>query len=378
MSDRQLTSADVLRLRLANQRLSAPLDDAAALVAHLGAVQSQDYPGASWALGLRLRQPRAAAAAAIQAAFAAGAILRTHVLRPTWHFVAPSDIRWMLGLTGARIRAAGAAYTRSLGLTDAILERCGGVIAEALRGGHSRTRAELGACVREAGVIAPDGATLGSIVSHAELAALVCSGPPRGKQHTYMLLDERVPAVPGLDRDAALAELTWRYFNSHGPALVQDCAWWSGLSGSEIKRGVEANAGRLRCASIDGRAYWLSSATAEAPDATSAFLLPNYDEFTVAYRERDLYYDRATNATGDRRMDVPFRHVLLVDGQVRGRWTAAHKPGGLRIGLEWSIVPTRAEVDAVERSANAYAEFLGSPRETVRALTVAAGELTDS
>src|SRR4051794_28331520 len=157
MPDCQLDSADVLRLRLANQRLTAPLDEPARLVEHLGAVQSQDYAGASWALGLRLRQPRAAAAAAIEAAFDAGAIVRTHVLRPTWHFVAPADIRWMLGLTGARIRASGAAYTRSLGLTEAILERCGGVIAEALRGGHSRTRAELGACLREAGVIAPDG-----------------------------------------------------------------------------------------------------------------------------------------------------------------------------------------------------------------------------
>ena len=359
MSDSQLAAADVLRLRLVHQRLTAPGDDPAELVAHLGAVQSQDYPAACWALGLRLRQPRATAAEAIEAAFGAGAIVRTHVLRPTWHFVAPADIRWMLGLTGARIRASGAAYTRGLGLSEPLLERCSAVIGEALRGGHSRTRAELGGFLREAGVIEPDGARLGCILLHAELEALVCSGPRRGKQHTYMLLDERVPAVPPMDRDAALAALTWRYFNSHGPALVQDCVWWSGLSGSEIKRGLEANAARLRCAAIDGREYWLSCAATPVPEAASAMLLPNYDEYTVAYRERDLYYDRAANATGDARMDVPFRHVLLVDGQVRGRWSVTQRAGAARIDVEWSIAPTAAQAKAIERTADDYAEFLG-------------------
>jgi hypothetical protein len=359
MLDSQLAAADVLRLRLAHQRLTAPLDDPAALVAHLGAVQSQDYAAACWALGLRLGQPRATAAAAIEAAFAAGAIVRTHVLRPTWHFVAPADIRWMLSLTGARIRASGAAYTRSLGLTESLIERCSRVIAEALRGGHSRSRAELGAFLREAGVIAPNGATLGNLLTQAELDALVCSGPRRGKQHTYMLLDERVPEAPPMDRDAALAELTWRYFASHGPALVQDCVWWSGLSGGEIRRGLESNAGRLRRATVDGRVYWLASHSQGAPDGTSAFLLPNYDEYTVAYRERDLYYDRAANATGDQRMDVPFRNVLLVDGQVRGRWSVAQRAGALGVELEWSIAPTRAQATAIERAAHEHAEFLG-------------------
>src|SRR5579871_2735236 len=169
MSDSQLAAADVLRLRLRHQRLSAPVDDPAALVAYLGAVQSQDYPGACWALGLRLHPPRATAAAAIEAAFDAGAVVRTHVLRPTWHFVAPADIRWMLGLTAARIRASGAAYTRSLGLDAALLERCSGVIAQALRGGRSLTRTELGGLLREAAVIEPDGARLGHILLHAEL-----------------------------------------------------------------------------------------------------------------------------------------------------------------------------------------------------------------
>jgi hypothetical protein len=312
-----------------------------------------------------LREPRASA---IEAAFSAGAILRTHVLRPTWHFVAPADIRWMLDLTAARIRASGAAYMRGLGLSESLLAKCSTVIGQALGGGHSRTRVEFGAFLREAGVIAPDGATLGVILLYAELDGLVCSGPRRGKQDTYMLLRERAPEAVVLEREAAIAELTWRYFNSHGPALVQDCAWWSGLSGGEVKRGLEANAARLRCAPLGGLTYWFSDALADASAAArdgSAFLLPNYDEYTVAYRQRDLYYDRATNATGVPRMDVPFRHVLLVDGQVMGRWSTTPRRESLRIDLHWSISPTPAQEQAIAAAARAYAEFQGLEEASV-------------
>jgi hypothetical protein len=356
------SAADVLRLRLANQRLTAPVADPATLVAHLGAVQSQDFAAANWALGLRLREPRASA---IEAAFSGGAILRTHVLRPTWHFVAPADIRWMLELSAARIRASGAAYTRGLGLGEPLLAKCSTVIGQALGGGQSRTRVELGAFLREAGVIAPDGATLGHILLHAELDGLVCSGPRRGKQDTYMLLAERAPGAAVLERETAIAELTWRYFNSHGPALVQDCAWWSGLSGGEVRRGLEANATRLQCAALGGLTYWFSAEAGGDRSARggSAFLLPNYDEYTVAYRERDLYYDRAANATGDPRMDVPFRHVLLVDGQVMGRWSATSRREALRIDTRWSIPPTRAQEQAIQAAAGAYAEFQGRASE---------------
>jgi hypothetical protein len=357
-ADERLAVDDILRLRLANQRLSVPVSDPAELVTHLGAAQSQDYPAARWAVGLRLDSPRVDA---IEAAFADGRILRTHVLRPTWHFVGPADIRWMLALTGPRIRASVAAYTRSLGLNESTLATTSATIGRALRGGKSLTRAEIGGVLRDAGAVAADGATLGSIVLHAELEAVVCSGPRRGNQHTYALVDERAPAVPTLDRDAAVAELTWRYFNSHGPALARDCGWWSGLAVAEINRGLEANASRLQSRTVDGRTYWFSATPPDlrAPGAGSAYLLPNYDEYTVAYRERDLYYDRAANATGDPRQDVPFRHVLLVDGQVMGRWTATQRQDRVEIELRWSIAPTPEQQQAMEAAATRYATFHG-------------------
>ena len=352
----RLEAGDILRLRLANQRLSCPVDDPAEVVAHLGAVQAQDYPAACWALGLRLRDPQSAA---IEAAFDAGRIPRTHVLRPTWHFVAPADIRWMLKLTGPRIRAAGAAFTRGLGLDEATFAASFGVLGQALRGGKSLTRGEIGALLREAGIAAPDGPRLANILLQAELESVVCSGPRRARQQTYALLDERAASAPALARDAAVVELTWRYFNSHGPALARDCAWWSGLTIGEINRGLEANAYRLQQQTVDGHTYWFSVATPPEAAEKPAFLLPNYDEYTVAYRERDLYYDRVANSTGDPRMDVPFRHVLLVDGQVTGRWSATPRQNALEIRVRWSLAPTRAQEKAIESAASRYAAFVG-------------------
>jgi hypothetical protein len=156
-----------------------------------------------------------------------------------------------------------------------------------------------------------------------------------------------------------VAELTWRYFNSHGPALVRDCGWWSGLTLREINRGLEANADRLQSRAVDGRTYWFR-ATAPEPVASqpgSAYLLPNYDEFTVAYRERDLYYDRAANAIGDPRQDVPFRNVLLVDGQVMGRWNATLRKDVEQIVLRWSIPPSPQQRQAAEAAATRHASF---------------------
>jgi hypothetical protein len=344
-----MIAADILRLRLANQRLTRPMRDVAELVAHLGAVQAQDYAGATWALGLRLCDARPQD---VEAAFASGTILRTHVLRPTWHFVAAADIRWMLALTGPRIRASGVARLRSLGLDDATLAHSSKVIAQVLRGGTHLTRPEIGAHLSKSGFEALDGPKLAHVLLDAELAALICSGPPRGRQQTYALLDERAPAAPALDRDAAVAELTWRYFSSHGPALVRDCAWWSGLAIGQIRRGLEANAHRLHSETIDDDTYWFACES-DAPPATSAYLLPNFDEYTVAYRERDLYYDHAANAIGNPRQDVPFRHVLLVDGQVMGRWSASAPS----LKLEWALAPTPAQRRAVEDAARRYTEF---------------------
>lgn len=350
-----MTADDILALRLHNHHLTSPLDDPARVVANLGAVQSQDVPAALWALGLRLRDP-SQAKTEIEQAFADGRILRTHVLRPTWHFVAPADIRWLLQLTAPRIKAATKTYRESIGVTDALIASANKVIQHTLRG-RSMTRAEIGSALRQSGIEVTDGGTLAHIIGQAELDALVCSGPSRGKDQTYMLIDERVPAAPHLTHDEQLAELTWRYFSSHGPAHAHDCAWWSGLTVSEVKRGLELNRHRLLSEEFDGRTYWFRSSTIPAL-SESAYLLPNYDEYTVAYRHRDLYYDRALNDIGDPRRDVPFTNVIVLSGRVVGRWDRALQNNGTVAG-RWSIQPSTDDCRAFDIAAARYAAFHG-------------------
>ena len=250
-----MTRAEIARRRLRNERLvGAPFASAVEVVRWLGAVQAQDYAGAKWAVGQRVR---GGTDADVEAACDRGDILRTHVMRPTWHFVVPADIRWMLALTAPQVKARMAYYDRQLALDGPTYARTNAVIARALEGGRHLTREELGKVLAAAGVAA-SGQRLGHVMFRAELDAVVCSGPRRGKQFTYALLDERVPPVAALAREEALAALVRRYFTSHGPAQLNDFAWWSGLTVADAKAGVQMLAGDLVHADVDGKRYWLA------------------------------------------------------------------------------------------------------------------------
>ncbi|HEU5348920.1 MAG TPA: winged helix DNA-binding domain-containing protein, partial [Ktedonobacterales bacterium] len=276
-----MASASLGLRRLSQQRLARePLDTPEDVVNWLGAVQSQEYQAALWSLGLRMC---AATADVIERAFNEGAILRTHVMRPTWHFVTPADIRWMLELTAPRISATMAYYNRQLELDDDLFTHSNTVIAAALEGERQLTRPELGAALAQAG-IAVKGQRLGHIIMRAELDGVICSGPRRGKQFTYALLAERAPQSQTLPRDEALAELVRRYFTSHGPATTRDFAWWSGLTVTDARAGLASVGSALSREEIDGQTYWFSaSALPEADPAHAALLLPTYDELLVGY-----------------------------------------------------------------------------------------------
>ena len=157
----------------------------AAVVTALGAVQSQEFDAAKWALGLRMGP--GATDAAIERAFADGRILRTHVLRPTWHFVPRDDIRWMLELTAPHVRRTLAGYHRRLGLDAPLTTRAVRIIERALGDDGPLTRQDLRARLARAGVLV-DSMRLAFIMIAAELDAVVCSGPRQGRHFTYTLL----------------------------------------------------------------------------------------------------------------------------------------------------------------------------------------------
>jgi hypothetical protein len=266
-----MARTEILQRRLASQYLTASGPKTGAdIVRALGAVQAQDYAGAKWALGQRTRD---ATDAGIERELGEGSILRTHVLRPTWHFVAPADIRWMLALTAPRVKAAMAYHDRVFGVTPAIYRRGLAALTKALAGGKHLTRAEVAKILQPTGVKTSDQRV--GIMMRAELDAVVCSGPRRGKQATYALLDERVPPAAVLEREEALLELTRRYFRTRGPATPRDFAWWSGLSAADVKRGIQIAGRELEQVAFDGQElYVMDRALPKAQP--SAHLLPNF------------------------------------------------------------------------------------------------------
>src|SRR5260370_3742003 len=222
-----MTNLDIAQQRLHNQHISRQTFERPEEVGQgVGAVQSQDYAAAKGALGLGMQ---GVTDDAIEQEFADGAIIRTHVMRPTWHFVAPADIRWLLALTAPRINAFNAYYYRKLELDDALFRHSNAVLAKALQGSKQLTRSELASALQQAGIAADNLLRSTYIIMHAELDGIICSGARRGKQFTYALLDERVPPTRALDRDEALGEFARRYFTSQAPATLHNFLWWSRL-----------------------------------------------------------------------------------------------------------------------------------------------------
>lgn len=353
-----MTRADITHQRLHNQHLAGPkLATPEAVVHWLGAVQSQDYAGGKWAVGQRMDD---ATDAALDRAFADGMILRTHVMRPTWHFVTPADIRWLLALTAPRVKAASAYAYRQLELDDAIFARSNAALEKALQGGKQLTRIELASVLQQSGIAADDLRRVTYLIMRAELDGVMCSGARQGKQFTYALLDARAPSAATLAPDEALAELTRRYFTSHGPATVQDFVWWSGLTITSAKAGLAMLASQVTQEVIDGKTYWFVASPPVTRDPSpTAYLLPNYDEYIVAYTDRSAALAAPPAEKMDARGNVIFNHTIVIDGKVVGTWRRIAKKGAVVIDAT-PFAPLGAnEVHAVEIAVERYGRFVG-------------------
>ena len=354
-----MINLDIAHRRLHNQHITRrTLETPQALVEWLGAVQAQDFAAAKWALGLRLQGVKDDD---IEQAFTDGAILRTHVMRPTWHFVSPADIRWLLALTAPRVHAASAYYNRKLELDDAVFRRTNAVLANALQGGKQLTRDELASALQQAGIATEGEQRVTHIMMRAELDGIICSGARRDKQFTYALLAERAPHARMLARDEALAELTMRYFMSHGPATIQDFVWWSGLTAADAKAGLAMVTSRLQQETINGQTYWFSPSTPPVQDPSqTAYLLPNYDEYTVGYTDRSAIFDALHTNKLDPRGGL-LTNTMVLDGQVVGTWKRSFKKNAVVIQANPFTPLSNTETRAFAVSANRFGAFLRMP-----------------
>jgi hypothetical protein len=332
-------------------RPGAPTPEA--VVAHLTAMQSQEHPYARWSVAQRMRG--SPTAALVDNAFDEGRILRTHVLRPTWHYVAATDLRWLMGLSGRRVDAGNARRHAELELDAETLNKATDRIARAVEAGP-RTRRQLAEILAGHG-ISPAGQRLAYLLMHAELCRVVVSGPVAGGQHTYAAFDRRVPITAGPVGEEALATLAWRYFATRGPATLRDFVWWSGLPTADARRALNAVKARLQSRQIEDREYWFAEGARKLSPRPRIGLVPCYDEAIISYTQtRDVLQTPASSFPVPRHLDG-FVHVLLLDGQLLGHWRR-HQAGRetsveTRIGR--SLDPE--EEIALEREIKRYVMF---------------------
>ena len=354
-----MSTAELLARRLGNQQLTAPRTaDPAEVTRQLGAVQSQEYAQSLWALGLRTQ---GASAASVEAAIDRGAILRTWPMRGTIHLVPAEDARWMVQLLAGRPMRLAANTYRKIGLTEDVLARAADVVTGALHGGRQLPRKDLYAVLVSSGIdcsASPNGGRGNHILGHLSMTGLICIGPVRRGQPVFVLLDEwaaapRQPAEP-------LAELAVRYFTSHGPATLRDFGWWSGLTQAEARRAIELAGPALAAADCDGELYWEGAGSpndAVAP-LEGAYLLPAFDEYTVAYKDRSLLGDGGPQVNSDL-----LNPVMLLDGRAAGLWKRVAGAQSVQISLAPYGRLSRLDRSRLVAAAERYAEFLGRPAE---------------
>jgi len=350
-----MNKTNISTLRLISQQIaSTKFNTVKNLVAWMGVMQAQDYDMAKWAIGGRLPNTTDQA---VETAITNSEILRTHLLRPTWHFVSADDIYWMLELTARRVKASMKSRHEQLELSNAILYKSNAIMEKALRGGHHLTREEILTELTKAGIDNYNN-RLSHLLAWAELDGLICSGATKAGKPTYALLEERVLKTKPLTQEEALAALAKKYFSSHGPATLQDFAWWSGLSAGEAILALKLVKPDLISEEIDSQTYWSTkSFSIPKNDKEAVYLLPAYDEFIISYKDRSaalLFENHAKTVSSN----GIFRPVIVVNGKVTGIWKRTIKKDKVIVETEFFKQPNQIQNSLIEKAANQFGHFI--------------------
>jgi hypothetical protein len=348
--------SDIAKLRMQNQRITATASTRPEqVVAYMGAVQAQDYRGALWAVGLRMRN---GTQATVEHALATGAIVRTWPMRGTLHFVAAADARWMLDLLAPRVtRAVILRSEKQFGIRETTIVQCKKLITAALRGGKRLSRPALYAVLNKGGIDTANSRGL-HILGRLALDKVICFGPREGTQQVFVLFNEWIPKSKALSRDEALATLALRYFTSHGPAQIQDCAWWAGLPMKDVRHGVELAGRKLTSVDVDGKTYWMKAGPVRITDDTSARLLAPFDEFLVAYRDRDASLEAVHARHINPGANGMLNPIVVVNGQVLGTWKRAPGKGPIHITTHPFTTFSRAQTKSIAQAESVYRAFV--------------------
>jgi len=349
-----MTSNDIVNIRLASQQITATkFKRAKDLVHWMGAMQAQDYAMAKWAIGVRIP---GITEKQIVNAIDKGEIIRTHLMRPTWHFVSAEDIHWMLQLTAPYIKSSLRLRHKELELTDAILKKSNKIVEKALTQNNYLTREELVHEFSKAKIVT-DNNRASHLLLTAELEGIACSGPISGKKQTYALLEKRVPKTKTLKKDEALAKLAQKYFLSHCPATIQDFAWWSGLTITDARKALEMIKSSLVSEIINGQTYWLPDSISIPKKDKSVYLLPAFDEFIISYKNRSAviqteHYPKSISSNGI------FKPVIIINGLVTGLWKREIKKDKVIIETDFFQAPNKTTKNLIQKAAETFGNFL--------------------
>lgn len=359
--------SDIINYRLYNQQIaqtsfSAPQE----IVNWMVAMQAQEYAMSKWAIGLRLN---GVTDTHVEKAFNDGLILRTHLLRPTWHFVTPEDIRWLIELTSPRIRKAMAYYDKELELDSTLYRKCNDLIGKALTGGHHLTRLALNDLLQNNG-ISLNGRQMAQVMINAEMDCVVCSGKREGKQFTYALFDERALNSKSIDKDEALSLLAKRYFTSRGPATIKDFSVWSGLTITDAKRATSMLDDAIFTREIfDGNEYLLTRQTFEMASSVDflatkkvqkSFLMPDYDEYGIGYIDRTAIFNPTTVSSEFKRNNPVFDRMIIIDGIIEGTWKRTISGKSVFVETSPFKALSKAKSEVLKKAVDRFVKFTGN------------------
>ncbi len=353
-----MTFQDVLNLRLASQNITEKnAYTPAQVVQALGAVQAQDYAGSLWSIALRSKDTYQTA---VEQAIADRTIVRTWPMRGTLHFVAADDVRWMLSLLTPRVRSGMERRQKELGLDRNVLNKCQDVLLEALNGGKQLMRNEVYTILENKGITTTAQRGI-HIINHLAQTQVLCHGCHNDKQPTYVLLDHWIPPSKTLTPEEALAEITLRYFTSHGPATIQDFVWWTGLKVSDARIGIASVAQHLINSEIDNKVYWYAPGLRDMKPSKTTFLLSGFDEYILGYTDRTLMVDKMhlpKLVPGNNGMFMP---PVVINGKVEALWKRTIKKERVIISLFPFHKLSNSTLDKVVRAAQPYGKYLEMP-----------------
>jgi hypothetical protein len=351
-----MTEKEIIQHRLSVQQLVKPqFEKAEDVVQWFGAVQAQDYLGSLWAIGQRMKS---ANEATIEKAISDRKIVRTWPMRGTLHFTVPENVRWMLKLLTPRIVQRAATVYRQAELDKKVFLKSAKVVEKALQGKGPVTRDELYAALERSKIKTSNTRGL-HISGYLAMQGLLCGGPRKGKQPTFTLLDEWVPMTKQPDREEAMANLALIYFRSHGPATLEDFSWWSGLSKSEASACLYTVKDQLIQQTFQEQLFWMSPPIAVFKNkVSSTYLLPAYDEYAVAYKDRSAILDPNYAAKAGNGIFAP---CVVINGKIAGTWKRSFEKNNLSLTVSPLRSFNKSESSAVKGVTRKYSKFVGVP-----------------